>query len=733
MSSLPSDQSQGVSNASQAGSAGRAQGMHRLLRPRSMAIVGASADPRSFGGFVQGNLDLFGADVELHLVSRSSDEIRGRPCVKTVDELPFDLDLAVLAIPEAGVLEAVKSLAARRCHAAVLFASGYAEAGPEGKAKQAELARLAAQSGMALVGPNCMGFTNFAAALPVTFEPLPPRAREERPGLGIVAQSGFMAANLRDALGSRDVPVVCVFSTGNEVSVGVEDVVEAYLADPQIRAITAYAEQIRDPQRFLALAAQARQVAKPVVLLMPGRSARARDAAQSHTGALAGDHATASALLRREAVVMVDSLDELVDVSCILMRYPQPPAGGIGFLTGSGAMKNLALDFAEDVGLELPELSEAVVAKLKGMLPPYAVAENPLDYTTISVRNPAIVGELMLTMLEDPAISSVVLAIPVGPTVAQKDKAEHIIPVVARATKPAVLVLTGDGSAVEPFFTQAIQASQVPLFRSADRALRALRRVSAYGEALQRAARSQSQSATPVPAVALPGPVPANGIFAEVQCKQWLRAVGVAVPPGQMVNTADEAVRVAQSLGYPVVLKAQSSELPHKSDVGGVEVGLANEAALRQAWERLNRNVSQHRPELQLDGVLVEAMGARGLEMVIGAKRDAQWGPVVLVGLGGIWIEALKDVRLIPADMAQEDIVQELQRLKASAVLRGTRGAGAVDLNAVARVVSLLGAQMRAQPAITEVDINPLMAYPQGTAQPVLALDALVVCGAAHA
>lgn len=701
--------------------------VQHIVHPRAIAIVGASADPRSFGGFVQGNLERFGYSGDLHLVSRSSDEINGRPCVKTVDALPEGIDLAVLAIPESGVLDAVKALAARRCKAAVLFASGYAEAGEAGQHKQAELARVAQEAGILLVGPNCMGFTNLAAGIPVTFEPLTARPPETRPGVGVVAQSGFMAANLRDAYLGRSLPVTTVFSTGNEVSVCVEDVLAALIADAQTRVITVYVEQIRRPQVFLQLAAKARAAGKPLVLLMPGRSARAREAAQSHTGALAGDHATATALLQREAVVVVDSLDELLDTTAVLLRYPQPPAGGTAFMTGSGAMKNIALDFADDLGLDLPELSPATVAQLTAMLPAYAVAENPLDYTTIGIRQPGLIGELLLTMLDDERIGSIVLAIPVGPVMAQRDKADHIVPVIAKATKPAVLVLTGDSSPVEPFFMEAIQASGVPLFRSADRALRALRRVAQYGEALQRAARAQTAAALAIP---LPGAVPANGIFAEYQGKAWLAQAGLAVPQGALATTADEAVAVARRIGFPVVLKAQASELPHKSDVGGVLVGRTDEAALRAGWDKLFASVKHHRPELVLDGALVEAMGPRGLELVVGAKRDADWGPVVLVGLGGIWIEALKDVRLIPADMAEADIAVELNRLKAAVVLQGIRGAAAVDVPAIARVVAQVGAQMRANPNITEIDINPLVAYPLGSVVPVLALDALVVAKA---
>lgn len=692
-----------------------------LLRPRSVALVGASDDTRSFGGFVLANLERFGYAGPLHLVSRSSTEIRGRACLKAVDDLPEGVDLAVLAIPEAGVLEAVRGLVRRNCKAAVLFASGYAETGDEGRARQDELQAVADSAGMLLLGPNCMGFTNYQHSVPVTFEPLAPNPALGRPGIGVLAQSGAMAANMRDAFLGRGLVVTCVCSTGNESSVTAEDVLADYLADAQVHVIALYAEQLRRPPQMLQLARLARRQGKPIVLLMPGRSSRAREAAASHTGALAGDHASATALLRREAVVVVDSLDELFDTTAILLRHPVPPAGGTAFITGSGAMKNLALDFADVLGLALPALGAATTEALAAKLPSYAVAENPLDYTTIGVRQPGLIGELIHTMLADPVIGNAVLSIPVGPEVAQRDKALHIVPALGRATKPAVLVLSGDTAPVEPFFLEAIHASGVPLFRSCERALRALKRVAEFGEALSRSSRADG--VIPAAALALPGPLPDNGIYAEYQGKQWLKAAGIAVPRGQLATDLDSAERIAAEVGYPVVIKAQASALPHKSDVGGVIVGLADAAALRQGWARLQDNLATNRPGLVLDGVLVETMGARAIELVIGARRDPEWGPVVLIGLGGVWIEALKDVRLLPADLAEPDIVAELERLQAAPLLRGMRGQPGVDLHAVAQVVAAIGAQMRVNPWITEIDINPLLAYPDR----VLALDALLV------
>ncbi|MGE0313772.1 MAG: acetate--CoA ligase family protein [Lautropia sp.] len=699
-----------------------------LLRPHSVAIVGASTDDRAFGSFVLGNLRRFGYRGQIHPVSRSSTEIDGIACVRTVDALPQDIDLAVLAIPEAGVGDAIRALGARRCRAAVVFASGYSEAGDEGRAKQEALAAAVADAGMLLLGPNCMGFTNYAHALALTFEPLQPvpSLGPDRPGVGIAAQSGAMAATIRDALLGRGINLHCVCSTGNEVSVCIEDVLDDYLDDPAIRVVAIYAEQLRRPDRFLSLARRARALGKPIVLLMSGRSARGREAAASHTGALAGDHPSALAHLRREAVAVVDTLDELFDTTAILLAHPRPGTGGTAFITGSGAMKNLALDFADDIALELPALTEATTASLAAKLPAYAIAENPLDYTTIGVRQPGLIGELIHTMIADPGIGSAVLCIPVGPSVAQRDKAEYIVPALQRATKPTVLVLSGDTGPIEAFFLDAIRAAGVPLFRSADRALRAMKRVAQFGEALARAARADEaigDAADAHVAAALPGPVPSNGIFAEYLGKAWLADAGIPVPDGALARELAEAETIAQRIGYPVVLKAQASELPHKSDAGGVILGLADAAALRAGWAVLQRNLAARRPGLALDGVLVEPMGPRGLELVVGARRDPDWGVVVLVGLGGVWIETLADVRVLAPDLAEADIVEELRRLKAAPLLAGTRGAPAVDVGAIARVASVIGRRMLADPRLVEIDVNPLVAYPDR----VLALDALLV------
>ena len=695
----------------------------RLLQPASIAIIGVSADARSLGGVVLGNLERFGYRGDIHLVSRNSPEVSGRACVQTVDQLPHGIDVAVLTVPEAAVLDTVQACGARGVGAVVVFASGYAEAGPEGEARQEVLAAAARAAGIALAGPNCMGLTNFRAGIPLTFESIEPYPSSGAPGVSIVAQSGAMANNIREAMIGRGLPITHSVSTGNEAVLSLEDYVEYFIADVNTLVIAVYAEQVRQPLRFLELAGRARAAGKPIVLTMIGRSERAREAAQSHTGALTGDYATASALLGAEAVIVAATLDELFDVIPLLLRHPRPSAAGLAFVTGSGAMKNVALDLGQDLGLEFPAFTHGTVEKLQAILPGYAVSENPLDYTTVSMRDPALMGTMIDVVAADPNCGGVIVAQMAGSELGQRDKAEHMVPAVARVDKPAALVIMGDDGPLHPVLADAARASGVPFFRSPDRAMRAMALVNRYGRVLDQ--RRKAAAPAVLPALAPPPTAfPEGGVIAEYRGKAWLAQAGLPTPPGALARDADEAVRIATGLGWPVVLKAQASALPHKSDVGGVIVNIGDEAGLRAAWTRMQDDVARARPDLVLDGILVEKMGARGLELVVGARRDPQWGPIVLVGLGGIWIEVLKDVRLLPADADEAHIVRELGKLKAAAMLDGSRGQSPVDKRAVARAVATVGALMRTMPEIREIDINPLVAYPGS----VLALDALIVC-----
>jgi acyl-CoA synthetase (NDP forming) len=687
----------------------------RLLRPRSVAIVGASPEPGAIGNNVLVNLERSGFAGDIHLVSRNRAEINGRPCVPAIDRLPIGVDSVVLVLPEAAVPDAVEACVGRAAGSAVVFASGFAEGGPEGRAQQDRITAAARAGGMVLLGPNCIGFTNFVDGVALTFEPLGNEGARAARGAVIIAQSGAMTTNLRLALLAKGVPVACAISTGNEAVAGIEDFLADALAGDAASLIVLFIEQVRRPKLFLDLMRRARAKGTPIVMLHPGRTERARDAALSHTGALAGDHAVMTTALEDENVLLVDTLDELFDVVPLLLRWPRPSALGAAIVTNSGAFRGIALDFCAESGLELPALAEGTRTQLKAMLPPYAAIDNPLDITTIGIAQPDVFGKSARAMLDDPAIGAMILAFIPGSAQLQMVRANQLLPVIAASAKPIAFSLFGDETPLAAEFTAAVRAAGVSLFRSPDRALRAMGRLSAYGRLLARKRTKTQPIAAP--------PLPGRGSIAEYRAKPFLAAAGIAVPEGALAHTLAEAGSIARRIRYPVVLKAQSADLLHKSDAGGVIVGIGDAAALDTAWQRLDANIAMARPGLVLDGVLVERAAAPGLEMIVGARRDPEWGPVLVLGLGGIWTEALKDVRLISVDSDEDTVAAELARLKGAALLAGMRGAPPLDLRAVAKVALALGNLMRAHPDLIEIEINPLAVYPAGA----LALDALIV------
>jgi acetate---CoA ligase (ADP-forming) len=688
----------------------------RLLRPRSVAIVGASPEPGSIGNNVLANLERSGFTGEIHLVSRNRAEINGRPCVPSIDHLPQGVDSVVLVVPEAAVADAVEACVRRAAGSAVVFASGFAEGGLEGREKQDRITAAARGGGLVLIGPNCIGFTNFTDGVALTFEPLGTAGARCAHGAVIIAQSGAMTTNLRLALLAKGVPVACAISTGNEAVAGVEDFLADALEGDAASLLVLFIEQVRRPRLFLELMRRARAKGIPVVMLHPGRTERARAAALSHTGALAGDHVVMTTVLEEENVLLVDTLDELFDVVPLLVRWPAPSALGAAIVTNSGAFRGIALDFCAESGLELPPLALETQAQLKAMLPAYAAIDNPLDITTIGLAQPDIFGKSARAMLADRAVGAMILAFIPGSAQLQMVRAKQLLPVIAESAKPVAFSLFGDETPLAPEFTGTVRAAGVSLFRSPDRALRAMARLAAYGRLLARPRRDVRTESTPPP-------LPGRGNIPEYRAKPFLASAGIAVPEGALARTAAEAEASARRIGYPVVLKAQSAELLHKSDAGGVIVGIGDVARLGAAWTTLHENLAKARPGLALDGVLVEGQAQAGLEMIIGARRDPEWGPVVMVGLGGIWTEALRDIRLVGAQCDEEAIVGELGKLKGAALLAGLRGGQTLDKGAVATIVATLGELMRALPDLVEIEINPLVVYPKGA----LALDALMV------
>ena len=692
-------------------------GIERLLRPRSVAVVGASDKPGALGASVIANLDRNGFAGEVYPINPNRETIAGRPCLPHIAELPDGVDVAVLAIPRAGVLPAVRELAARGVGAAVIFSAGFAEGGEAGLAEQQEIAAIAAEAGMVIEGPNCLGLVNHLSGAPLTFVEtrVSPPAPGQR-GIGIVSQSGAMAAVLGTVFQARDLGLTVSVSTGNEAASGVEDYVEWLVEEPGTQVIAMIVEQFRKPARFLAAARAAHAAGKTIVLLHPGRSGAARESAATHTGAMAGDYDLMRLLVAGAGVVFAETLEELADIAEIAARCPMLPEAGVAVLGESGAFKALMLDLAENLALSLPALGDADSPALRAALPDFVGVSNPLDMTAQGLVEPDLYARTLTALLGDARIGTVVMGIIQTDPVTTGIKVPPLLRALGEGAGKAVIFAGLDeGAPIPAADVAALRALSVPYFPSPERALRAVARLVA------RTAPVMTDDAAG-PMLDLPM---AGGVVPEYCAKALLAKAAFVFPVAQLATDMAGAQAAAAAIGYPVVLKAQSPQLSHKSDAGGVAVGIADVGALAAAWERMTADVGAYLPGVALDGILVEAMGARGLEMIVGARRDPDWGAAVLVGFGGVQAEILKDVTLVAPGTTREKIVAAIRGLRSGALLDGWRGGPRLDVDALAALVERLAAVMQANADVREIDLNPVILYPQG--QGAVALDALML------
>jgi len=688
--------------------------VEKFLRPRSVAIVGISSRPGSAGQVILQALKLNKFPGNIHLVGRSTEPIDGRPVLKSAEELPEPVDLAVFTMPAAAVRDAMTACAKRGVGTAMVFAAGFAESGEQ--ALQDEVASIARNAGLAIVGPNCLGVTNNVDRMMLHMLYAREALRwgpDSKPGIAFVGQSGGMLGHFQRSAEGRGLPLSYVVSTGNEIGLESTDFLE-FLADCEAtRVIVAYTEQIRRPQAFLDAIRRCRAAGKPVVLMFPGRGSKSAQAAKSHTGALVGDYATMKTLVEDAGAIAVTTMDEMMDLSEILVRFPKPPVKGPGVITASGAFVGLANDMAEDLGIDFPQFTPETMKFLNETLPAFGNYGNPLD--TTAGFSPESLPAVTKAVIDDPNVGMLFVTFPinVGAAVQRFNKGME------GSDKPKVMVALGDSYQLPPDVMEAAARSPAVFNRSSDRMLRAIALYTRYGRLLART----RPAGKPAPVANLPKL--GNGAQPEWLGKKALAAAGIRVPDGDLARTVDEATAVAKRIGYPVALKAQAAALSHKTEAGGVMLNIADEAALRAAWNTLTANIKRAAPDVILDGALVEKMSPKGLELMVGAKRDPGWGTVLLLGLGGIWVEALGDVQLLPVDADEKQIVEAITKLRTAKLLHGFRGAPPVDIEAVARVVMAIGRLMQTVPQLTEIDVNPLMVHAKG--QGATALDALIV------
>lgn len=690
----------------------------RVLAPKSIAVVGASPRPGAFGERVLTNLARYGGVV--FPVNAKYQEIGGRSCYPSLAAIPGGVDCAVVVTGREAVEKLVHEAAAARVGGVVVFASGYAETGrPERAAEQARLAALARETGLPVIGPNCIGITNYALGMRITFMPDAEVAVPTRPAIGIVSQSGAMGFAL-EQVSARGVGISHVLTSGNSCDVDMADFVAYLAAEPSCGAIALLFEGMARPQRLARAARLAAEAGKPLVVCKIATGEEGAAAARSHTGTLAGSDAAWRAVLGREGAVMVDDFEALIETTNFFRKAPaRPLAEGVAVIATSGGAGIMAADKAERHRVALPQPGAEAAAVLAGRIPEYGAARNPCDVTAMVLNDPESLGACVHALAADPAFGALVV-----PSVFASPQAGARAPfygtVARQYGKPLCVVwlpewLEGPGAAVlenEP---------DVVLFRSMDRCFAA---IAAWHRRV--AALAYPPPPPPDPErrdVAARRLASAGPVLAEREAKALLEGYGIPVVEEVLAAGAEEAVAAAARLGGPVAMKIESPDILHKTEAGVVRLGIAGEAQVRAAHAELLAAAARV-AGARVAGVLVQKMVPAGVEIILGARADALFGPLVVVGFGGVFVELLRDTATAPAPLAPAQARALLEGLRGAALLRGFRGSAPVDLDALASVVCALGRFIADhRDTVAEVDINPVIA----TAAGLVAVDAVIV------
>jgi len=688
-----------------------------LFSPRSIAVVGASSSPQKIGGIPIDYALRFGFEGALYAVNPKAEQIQGLPAYPNLQAIGKPVDLAILAVPAALVDRALEDAIAAGVKGVVLFSSGFAEVGAEGAAAQARLAARARAAGVRIVGPNCLGVMNLRSNVYATFSPAPGVGRVAPGRIGLVSQSGAFGAYAYAMARERGVGLSVWATTGNEADVQLADCLAWLAQDEGTDVIMAYMEGCRDGERLREALAMAQAAGKPVVMVKIGSTDLGAQAAASHTAALAGDDAVYDAVFRRYGVLRAHSLTEFFNLAHSAAVAGRPRGNSIGLFTLSGGVGALMADDASAQGLAVPPLSEAAQATLREWVP-FAAPRNPVDITGQVTNDLSLMERSARVMLDDGRFASWMgFLAAAGASDAFWPVLRELVASLRGAYPDTLLAIS---TLLTPERRAEIESMRCLVFADPSEGIRTIAAL----------ARLPQPGAAPAPALAdAPGAaihLP-PGSLSEPEGFALLERAGVPVVAHRVVHDAEAAARAADALGHPVALKIVSADIPHKSDVGGVALGLQDAAQARAAFERTQDSARQTRPDARLGGALVARMVGGGVECIAGVHRDPVFGPVLMFGLGGIHVETLRDVSLRVLPITRDDALSMVRELRAFPILAGARGRPPVDLDSIADALcALAGFAQRAGDSLASVEINPLIARSK-TEGGCVAVDALVI------
>ena len=689
------------------------EGLRAALDPRSIAVIGASEHPDKIGGRPLFYLARHGYRGKVYAINPKRTQTQGFPTVPSLDDLPSAPDAAIVVVPGEAAIAAVEHCARIGVKACVTMTSGFGETGTAaGKAAEARMVAAARAGGMRMIGPNAQGLANFGNGAILSFSSMFIETPPMDGPVGVVSQSGAMSVVPYGMLRARGIGVRYANATGNDADVSVAEVAAAVAEDPAVRLLLLYLESIADPAALAEAARIARDRGLPIVALKSGRTAAGQQAAQSHTGALANEDRVVDEFFRQHGIWRAADLRELVQCTELYLKGWKPSGRRLVAISNSGAVCVLAADAASRLGMPMAALAADTKAAMAAALPSFATSTNPIDLTAALLTNSRLFGDILPILARDPAADAFLIGLPVAGAAYDVDAfARDTAAFAATTGKPTVAAIP------QPSVAAPFRAAGIPVFETEGEAVAALAQFAAHHERM-RCARGGD--------AARPLPVAEFHSLNEAESLAVVSAAGLPVVPHRQCHTADEAVAAMAAIGAPVAVKGCSREVAHKSELGLVRLHLNNEAAVRAAFTDLRHGLESR--GLAFDGVIVAAMTSGRRELMIGAHVDPMFGPVVVFGDGGKYVEVLPDAAMLLPPFARADVLDALSTLRVAPLLGGVRGEPAMDLTAFADAVVAVGQLMlgKDQP-IVSLDINPVVIGNDGTG--CVALDAVAFVG----
>jgi acyl-CoA synthetase (NDP forming) len=694
-----------------------------FFSPQSIALIGASRDLEKIPGRLLSMLRKNEFPGRIYPINPNYGDIDGLKCYPSIADVGQPIDLAIVSIPARTVLGALEQCAAAGVKNAVIISSGFAEEGGDSAAMQDAIAALAKKTGMRISGPNAEGFYSEVQRVAATFSPTvevkpeAPRLIATRRRIGIVAQSGGIGFAIYHRAKALGIALSYVVSAGNESDLGAGEFLDYMVQDCSTDVILLFIEGIRDVDKFLAAARRAAETGKPVIVTKVGRSGAGERAAASHTASMAGWSAAYDAVFAKYGFIVSNDLDEAVTIAAVLTTSPMPKGDRVAVLTVSGGAGIWGADTVSMQGLQVPELSDTIQSEIRALLPSYGTARNPIDVTAQGVHSGGLQKSIELLDVSD-EVDAVLVVLSLSSDTRMPFKQAELKPVIDAQNKPVVFysyTLPSD------FARKELAASGVVVLSGLSHVGVAMRQM------IQRASFKLAPPAE-MPA-APPCDVSAHlksARLSEADSKALLREAGIALADEVLVTTKSALDDAIARVAFPIVMKIQSRDILHKSEVGGVRVNITTKGEVFLAYGALLESAQRHRPDAAIQGVLVSPMAKKGVEIIIGTMQDATFGPMIMVGLGGITTELFKDVIYRPAPVSATEASAMLAELKAAPLLGGFRGAAKADIPALSQLIAQVSALATAyRDHISEIEINPVLVHPEG--QGVTIVDALVV------